>query len=106
MIEGEVKKDFTWTEINILIGIKNCENLKEITIGDITKQICVTRNHPKLYKVLNYLIKDNIMVLVKVIGTTKIFTLNYKKIRDLLDEQDKINDLVNKYIKKDHHFDW
>jgi hypothetical protein len=52
------------------------------------------------------LIDENIMVLVKVIGTTKFFKIDYKKVRDLLDEQDKVNELVTKYIKKDHSFDW
>lgn len=105
-IKMVIKKDFNWIEIKILIGIKNCENLKEITINEITKQICISRNHPIFYRVINYLISENIMVLTKVIGTTKFFKIDYKKIRDLLDEQDRINDLVTKYIKKDHHFDW
>ena len=106
MDEDNIKRDFTWADINILIGIKNCEKLKETTINEIAREIQITRNHPNFYKILNYLIKENIIVLTKTIGTTKIFTINYKKIRDLLDEQDKINNLVDKYIKKDHHFDW
>jgi hypothetical protein len=107
MEEGkQVKTDFTWNEIKILIGIKNCENLKEITINDIAKQIRINRNHPNFYKVLSYIINEEIMVLIRVIGTTKFFRINYKKIKDLIDEQERINQLVTTYIKKDHHFDW
>ncbi len=101
-----IKTDFNWIEINILIGIKNCENLKEITINDIVKQIKITRNHPNFYRVLRYLIKEDIVTLTKVIGVTKFFKISYIKLRDLLDEQEKINSLVNNYIKKDYHFDW
>lgn len=101
-----VKKDFNWVEINILIGIKNCPNLKEITINDIAHNLQISKSHPYLYKVLSYLIDEKIMVLTKVIGSVKIFKIDYKDMRDLIDEQDRINDLVNKYIKKDHHFDW
>jgi hypothetical protein len=104
--EKEVKTDFNWTEINILINIKNCENLKEITINDIIKQSNIRRNHPNFCKVMKYLIEKNMIVLIKTIGTTKIFKINYKQIRDLLDEQKLINNLVTKYIEKDHHFDW
>ena len=101
-----VKKDFNWIEINILIGVKNCPNLKETTINDISKQLNINKSHPYLYKVLSYLIDTKVMVLTKVIGSVKFFKIDYKEIRDLIDEQDRINDLVNKYIKKDHHFDW
>jgi hypothetical protein len=101
-----VKTDFSWSEIKILIGIKNCENLKEITINDIAKQVKVNRNHPNFYKVLNCLINEEIMVMVKVIGTTKFFKISYKQIVALLDEQDRINDLVSNYINKDHIFEW
>jgi hypothetical protein len=101
-----IKTDFSWSEITIIVNLKNCENLKEITINDIVRQCCISRNHPSFYKVLNHLIDENIMVLVKVIGTTKFFKIDYKKVRDLLDEQDKVNELVTKYIKKDHSFDW
>lgn len=101
-----LKTDFNWVEINILIGIKNCNKLDRITINKITEQLCINRSHPNLQKVMKYLIDEKIMSIIEIIGPVKIFEINYKRIRDLLDEQTRINDLVTKYIKKDHHFDW
>jgi len=101
-----VKKDFNWIEINILIGIKNCPNLKEITINDIAHQLKMNKSHPYLYRVLAYLIDERIMILKKVIGSVKIFSVDYEKVKDLLDEQERINELINKYLKIDHIFDW
>ena len=90
----------------MLVGIKNCEIPKEITINEIAKNIGINRNHPIFYRVLNYLIDNEMMVLVRVIGTTKFFKIRYNKIKDLLDEQERINYLIAGYINKDHIFEW
>ena len=101
-----IKRDFTWTEIGILIGIKNCDNLKDITVNKMVGQIKINRSHPLFYNVLSYLLQNNLVTIDKVVGNVRLFEIDGKGIRDLLDEQILINKLINDYLKRDHHFIW
>lgn len=106
MGECDTITDFSWEEIKIIIKIKNLINHKETTISNIAKDIQISITHPYLYKILRYLMDKEAIVVNKIIGNTKLLKINYKKIKNVLDEQEEINFMVDNYISKDHKFLW
>jgi len=102
----EIKRDFTWSEIQILVLIKNCYRIKDLTITTLAKNINISVNNPKYYIVLRYLFDSEAIVVVRIIGRTKFLKINYKLIKNILDEQERINFLVNNYLETDHRFFW
>jgi len=98
--------DFTITEIKFLINIKNYSKFKNLSVCDITKICNVSRNHPGIYKLVDYLVEKKALIEISDIDRKKIYKINYNKLVGILDNQILINFITDNYLKKDHTFFW
>jgi hypothetical protein len=91
MEETTIKTDFSLAECKMMLKILNSENDKRMTMTKLSKLINVSIFNPSYCEVKKYLLDNNILEVIERIGSTKIIKINYKKLRDLIDEQQIVN---------------
>jgi hypothetical protein len=101
-----MKTDFTKNQCAILNMIKNSASLSNVTSSEIARDIQISQGHKDFVIVMNYLKSIDAIQIIEKRASLIILRLNYKMIKNLLDEQDYINWWVETFIKKDHTFIW
>lgn len=102
----EVKRDFSYNQCLIINKIKNAIKDQAITKAELAHFIEINQSHKDLRIVLDYFKEIKAVVVEETRGPLILLRFDYKKIKDLLDEQDIINWWVDTYFKEDHVFSW
>jgi len=71
---------------------------KELSLGEISKTINVCRTHPYFCKLMEFLIDNDIVKVKKIIGRTKIITINISKLDNLI-ENSRVYSNFTEYIE-------
>jgi hypothetical protein len=103
----EIKRDFKYTEVKILMDIIFAfeENKEQYTISSLAKEIGMQPTSPYYNFVIKYLKSLDILITKDTFGNAKLVTINYKKLRDLIDDQ-KIVEEFYKYFNQFHICSW
>lgn len=103
----EVRRDFTPTQILMMVGMLEVRNMPHLNISMLAKAIDVSASSPAFRDVLAHLIDLGIVVIYKEVGSSKFITIDQDSLVErVLDEQHTVNVLVDKYLAVHHHFIW
>jgi predicted transcriptional regulator len=100
----EIKRDFSHTEVEMLMKLLDIKNRQLMCLSDIAKEMNISVSSPYFAKILKYLIENQMLEVTKF-GRTKLVKINHSKITDLIDEQE-ICIYWFEYFKKHHVVAW
>lgn len=103
--DGVNEEDFNFRDLRILIDMY-MKDVVEFNATDLADTIEISKHHPNYLKILNFLKLNNIIELKEVIGATKIYKLHRKKLKDLIDEQNIVQYVMDYLNKAGHIATW
>ena len=78
---------------------------KEITIGELAKELEIEQTHPYFHIILGFLIDKEVIKHTKTVGMAKFIKINYKKIENLIKETKMTQEFID-LIKKTNIIIW
>lgn len=92
MTSIQLKHDFTWTELDILLRILDkVHNKERLSIGEIVKKVETSPYNPIFYRIMRYLEEEDILICIDKIGPTKFMKIDSAKLKELIFEQEIID---------------
>lgn len=104
-MDGVIKKDFSFTECQLLTNILFNSNEKYLTQSSLSRKCEIAVTSPTFVKVFKYLVENAIITQHQTIGSSKLLEIFPKKLRDLIDEQ-YITEFWFNYFKNYHFVAW
>src|SRR5258708_2422774 len=101
-----VKTDFSPAECIALINLCNCDSRRARTWTAICRELNVNTSHPIYRKMLAHLLQVGIVHVEAVDGSRKLLKIRQRRLRDLIDEANHINFLLDEYLARYHEFVW
>lgn len=91
-------------ELFILIAIFAYDNnKKEFTISELSSNLKINRTHPYFINIFKFMLENQMIEIIKIIGVTKILKINKIKIRDFVDELPLVK-IINEEYNSRYHF--
>lgn len=100
------RRDFTATQLTMLINIANISKSKSLNISGIAREIGVSSANPQFRDILLYCFDNQIFEEIEIIGSSKIIKIDYSLLTDLIDEQWILTFIVENYLMRWHIFSW
>jgi hypothetical protein len=102
----ELKRDFTLAELNALIDIYSCANPSKTNWSAICKELGIFESNPIYRRVFLYLKSIGCIEVIEKIGNIKYLKIDVYKLCATIDQQLIVNNLVDRYLKREHFFIW
>ena len=100
--QKDLKRDFSHSEMVILIKIINLPQKKSITRAQMARAIKVSNYESRFSNIIKYLKKIKVIEEVEEIGNNHLLRINEDLLKHFIDEQNILNFIVDNYIKKYH----
>lgn len=101
----DIKTNFSFRECELLIRIIGVEDKPYLTQVQLANEIGIAYSSPIYRSILKYLESQEIIKSQQTIGNAKLIVIDYKKLRDLIDEQ-KVVQLFYNYLNEWHLCKW
>ena len=102
---GEYKKDFTYTEVEILINIYFSTDEKYLTQSSLARHINTAPTNPIYARIFKYLVENEIIELRNTIGNSMLLEIDERKLRDLIDDCEVVEHIFS-YLEDAHTAMW
>ena len=102
-----IDENLSLVECNLLrdISLVNINKKEKVTKINLAKMINVKYTNPLFYKMIKMLAFKNIISHHATIGNAKLLEINFKKLKNLIDEQKECNKWYE-YFEKYHICSW
>ncbi len=93
MEDSELINNFATWKIIKDISITNIK--EEITSSELAKEININKHNPYFRQIINHLINKKIISITREAGQTRLFTINIRKLDDLIENSSIYSELAD-----------